>query len=445
MFVRELCNNIKLRVLKKYKFLFLILLLCCPLCMNANEMREVITQEFASDTLEVYFHQGKHKWEPGFKHNGERLEAFVERFKRVRRDSVLYNISKIHIIAGCSPEGTYEYNQRLSKNRAREIRNVLKRYITLPDSVIKEESRGINWEGLYNLVEASDMEHRDTILHIMNISPELYEINGVMKELRKIRLIWLKDGKPWKYMYEHFFPQLRSFNLQIVIEWEKVTQYMDLKPVSASVETITVPTPELPVITPKPIQMPEIAKVDELPPFYMALKTNMLYDVALVPNIGVEMYLGKKFSVAANWMYSWWKSDTKHNYWRTYGGDLEVRRYFGKKAEEKPLQGFHAGVYAQMLTYDFELGNRGYLGDRWTWGGGLSLGYSLPVKRRLNLDFTLGLGYLGGEYKEYLPIDGCYVWQVTKQRNWFGPTKLEVSLVWLLGRGNYNVQKGGEK
>ena len=61
------------------------------------------------------------------------------------------------------------------------------------------------------------------------------------------------------------------------------------------------------------------------------------------------------------------------------------------------------------------------------------------------MDFTVGIGYLGGEYKEYLPIDNCYVWQATKHRHWFGPTKAEVSLVWLLGRGNYNEKKGGKR
>ena len=124
-----------------------------------------------------------------------------------------------------------------------------------------------------------------------------------------------------------------------------------------------------------------------------------------------------------------------------------MRRYFGKASDVKPLQGLHAGVYGQIVTYDFEFGGRGYLGDRWSWGTGLSFGYSLPVKKRLNIDFSVGAGYLGGEYKEYLPIDDCYVWQATKYRHWFGPTKLEVSLVWLLGRGNYNRDKvkGGNK
>ena len=143
-------------------------------------------------------------------------------------------------------------------------------------------------------------------------------------------------------------------------------------------------------------------------------------------------------------MYAWWKSDRRHRYWRTYGGDIEGRYWLGRKAKEKPLQGHHIGLYAQLVTYDFEWGGRGYLGDKWSYGGGISYGYSHPIARRLNLDFTLGIGYLGGEYKEYLPIDNCYVWQVTKQRHWFGPTKAEISLVWLIGRDNTN-RKGGKR
>ena len=104
-------------------------------------------------------------------------------------------------------------------------------------------------------------------------------------------------------------------------------------------------------------------------------------------------------------MYAWWKTDRKHWYWRTYGGELNVRKWFGKRAQEKPLQGHHLGVYGQLLTYDFETGGRGYIGgkpggslwDKANWGAGVEYGYSLPVGRRLNLDFTVGAGYLGGE------------------------------------------------
>lgn len=203
------------------------------------------------------------------------------------------------------------------------------------------------------------------------------------------------------------------------------------------------PEPEpVPVVEPEPVVEPAAA---EKKPYYIGVKTNMLYDLAIIPNVGVEFYLGKNFSVVGNWMYSWWKSDKKSWYWRTYGGDLGVRYWFGKAAKEKPLTGHHLGLYGQILTYDFEVGGRGYLGDRWTYGGGLEYGYSLPIARRLNIDFNLGVGYLGGEFKEYLPIDGHYVWQATKYRQWIGPTKAEISLVWLIGRGNENKGKGGKR
>ncbi len=61
----------------------------------------------------------------------------------------------------------------------------------------------------------------------------------------------------------------------------------------------------------------------------MALKTNMLYDLALVPNIGAEFYLGKGWTINGSWAYAWWTKDPKHLYWRVYGGELGVRKYFG--------------------------------------------------------------------------------------------------------------------
>lgn len=180
-------------------------------------------------------------------------------------------------------------------------------------------------------------------------------------------------------------------------------------------------------------------------PFYMSLSTNMLYDLALIPNIGAEFYLGKNFSIDANWHYTWWKKTSWEWFHRTYGGDLALHYWFGKAAKNKPLTGHHIGVYGQMITYDFEYGGRGFLADRWSWATGIEYGYSLPITRRLNLDFAVGFGYHWGVYDEYLPIDGHYVWQQTSNRKYLGPTKVEASLVWLLGRGNYNLKKGGKR
>jgi hypothetical protein len=204
-----------------------------------------------------------------------------------------------------------------------------------------------------------------------------------------------------------------------------------------------------PVVAPEPEPEPEPEPVVEEPAcksdLYMSVSTNALYDLLLIPNIGAEIYLGKDWSLDANWHYAWWKTDKRHRYWRTYGGDLAIRKWFGKASKIKPLTGHHVGLYGQILTYDFEWGGRGYLADKWSWAAGIEYGYSLPIARRLNLDFNIGLGYHWGEYKEYLPIDNHYVWQATKNRQFFGPTKAEVSLVWLIGCDNYNRKKGGNE
>ena len=148
-------------------------------------------------------------------------------------------------------------------------------------------------------------------------------------------------------------------------------------------------------------------------------------------------------------MYAWWKTDRRHRYWRTYGGDIEVRKYLKCTTSDIPYNRHYVGLYAQVLTYDFELGGKGYMGgkpggtlwDRMNYVVAAEYGYSLPVARRLNIDFGIGVGYMGGKYYEYEPIDAHYVWQATKQRKWFGPTKAEISLKWLIGRGNTNGHK----
>ena len=54
-----------------------------------------------------------------------------------------------------------------------------------------------------------------------------------------------------------------------------------------------------PVQEPEPVVEPQSDKK----PFYMGIKNNMLYDLAIIPNVGAEFYLGKNFSVVGNWMH----------------------------------------------------------------------------------------------------------------------------------------------
>ena len=169
----------------------------------------------------------------------------------------------------------------------------------------------------------------------------------------------------------------------------------------------------------------------------LSLNTNLLYDVAFVPNIGIEFNLGKGWAIGADWKYAWWHNDQSYLYWRTYGGELNLKKYFGKSTSVLAQTGHHIGIYGQALTYDFELGYKG-IRSNFSYGGGLEYGYTHPISEYLAIEFVLGIGYLGGEYKVYVPMDECYVWQETRSRHYIGPTKAGVIISYRIGR-----KKGG--
>lgn len=177
---------------------------------------------------------------------------------------------------------------------------------------------------------------------------------------------------------------------------------------------------------------------------YWCVRTNLLYDAALVPNVSAELYVGKGWSLGAGCWYTWLSDRNSHRYWRTYGGEVSVRRYLGARASMKPLTGHHVGMTSQIMMYDFQLGGRGCMSDC-SYSVGVEYGYSLPIGRRLSLDLGLAVGYLGGEYMDYRHIDTHDVWQSTHNRHWFGPIKAEVALAWQLGRTNVNKGKGGTR
>lgn len=153
------------------RILFVILTIC--ICSKIYALQPYDDNKPVSDTLEVYFHQGSSRWAPSYMGNEERMQAFVERFKALTSDKVFNKISKIHIVAGCSPEGLWEYNQRLSKNRASRIRGVLNEYISLPDTMVVENAVGINWAELKKMVLADpNVPYKDEVLEKLE-APEV--------------------------------------------------------------------------------------------------------------------------------------------------------------------------------------------------------------------------------------------------------------------------------
>lgn len=165
-----------------------------------------------------------------------------------------------------------------------------------------------------------------------------------------------------------------------------------------------------------------------MPP--LALKTNLLYDLAMVPNISIEVGLFKNLTAKLGY-HNIWLRNKAHTWWyRTEAWELEFDYYMND--EDVPFKGHHAGVYWQLCTWDMTFKKRGYLAERWAWGLGLLYGYTMPIVKDFNIDFEVGVGYLGGKRHKYTPQDGHRVWNSTKPFHWIRPTKVEVTAQWVI-------------
>ena len=402
-----------------------------------SEAREV------RDSVKIYFRQGYSVLDMSIRDNAEVLGRIADSLRWSYTDS-LYTLKSVEVVGGASPEGTIPLNRRLSEKRANVLFDYLSQYGILPDSLTTFTFLGRDWGGLLELVEQDgNVPYREETIEFLRDIISRCEGGEKLADNNVGRLSRFMGGAPYRYMYRELFPEIRASRVYLTYDKTRNPIYLPL----AQAPVVLLDTP------PGAGVGRTVEPVPYRRPFYMALKTNMLYDALLVPNASVEFYLGKNWSISGGWMHGWWKSDPAHWYWRMYGGDLSLRRWFGRRAGQKPLSGHHIGIYGSAFTYDFENGGRGYLGgqpggtllDRANFSAGIEYGYSLPVARRPTRGLTVGLGWIGGQYHEYLPIDDCYVWQSTSRMDYFGPTKLEVSLVWLLGRGNINYDKGGRR
>lgn len=169
------------------------------------------------------------------------------------------------------------------------------------------------------------------------------------------------------------------------------------------------------------------------PPFL--LKTNLLYDAILMPDIEVEYRFDDYWSATVETSMAWWHCDRKHRYYQLATVMPDVRYRIPAR---KPGHYHAIGVFGSFSWYDLENGGRGYKGEAWTTGVGYT--YSFPVNELLGFEAGIGVGYLRTTYEEYLPIEGHYVYQQTGRTGFIGPLRLKFALVFDLDR---YVRKGG--
>lgn len=167
------------------------------------------------------FPVGKSNILPDFRRNPTELgkiQSVVEQVKNNRYAT----ITSIDLIGYASPEGPAELNLNLSKNRALALKSYLQDKYGYKNEMFNVQWKGEDWDGLKQLVEASDLTDKVALLEIINSNDK-----DAVKD-RKIKSY--QKGIPYGILLKDYYPQLRrtEYRLNYTVRAFSVTEGVEV-------------------------------------------------------------------------------------------------------------------------------------------------------------------------------------------------------------------------
>ena len=316
-----------------------------------------VSAQQMSDTLRIYFRQGYSSFDPSYKHNQERAKAFIDRVNDFKSQSSAFDILTVNYHAGASPEGSLAINEKLAAKRSSTLTAYLKRYIDFPESIIHVQTVSEDWAGLAQLVAESDMKEKNEVLDLIaNVD------NG---KVLKTELQRLAGGRPWRYMNEHLFPELRAFT--VIVEVGVENPVLDLPEIA---DSDVQPANEFPPmddsLTVPMLRLPETIPLQEWTR-KLYIKTNAIGWAMFISNVAVEIDITPHLSFQLPIYYSAVDYFSRELKFRTFAVQPELRWWFSKP--DGLFVGAHFGTaYFNYATKgDWRI--QTYDGDRPLWGG----------------------------------------------------------------------------
>ena len=267
-------------------------------------------EETAVDSVRIYYRHGYRYVDTSLRSNGSVLKNLCAKIEKSLQEETL---EKVVIYAYTSPDGTNKANTALAARRADSLESWLLRNTPLPATMLETNSGGIAWGLLRDAVSKSEMQYKKEVLQILDNTPVwVFDSNGKVIGSRKKELMDLKGGVPYRYMYEHLFPDLRSSIAIMLYVRTSGPQTEEEREPAASEKTspaehekdmvTTVPEESVPPATEKSeavapdekttAAVPEQERYEPL--HKLALKTNIIYDLALMPSLEVEYMINER-------------------------------------------------------------------------------------------------------------------------------------------------------
>ena len=409
--------------MKKLLTIFLMVVSCVTLMAQTDDTSLMQKAEYP-----IFFRIGNSKIDPMFRENAASLNGIM---KLLEDQSIMVN--KIVMVSTTSPEGSNKVNTSLAKKRSEAVTEYFKSRSTLMEGRIEISSQLFTWSDLADQIrDDNELPNREQVIYIMENTPA-EKIPSVLKGLNR--------GNTYKYLEKKYLANMRSSGC-LMVYYTSIERNRDF--ILSAIKSDPVLAEALSKGPDGIIQQTDYRKI-YYPTF--ALKTNLLVPAG---NIGMEIPLGNRFSLAGDFYSPWLLRKIDHkDCLQLQGADAELRYWFGKKhesgRENRPyrLVGHAIGLYAEAGQYDFELDYNGIQGEYMS--AGLSYTYSLTGRKNIaRWEFSLGIGYLYDQsyrYDVYTP-GGKLMTRRSYQdvKGFFGPTKAEISFVLPL-RSHYKVAK----
>lgn len=170
----------------------------------------------------------------------------------------------------------------------------------------------------------------------------------------------------------------------------------------------------------------------------VAVKTNIVYDIAANINAGVELGLAPKWTFDVSGNFNAW--DMSHDRkWKHWFVQPEFRYWFCDRFAGHFLGlHLHGGQYnmgglknsISFLGTDFSrLSDNRFQG--WFAGAGLAYGYSWILGKHWNLEAEIGFGYSYTKFDTFECVGCGRKVEEDKEHHYVGPTKAAINLVYL--------------
>lgn len=159
----------------------------------------------------------------------------------------------------------------------------------------------------------------------------------------------------------------------------------------------------------------------------LALTANLLSWATLAPNVGAELYLAPRWSLAADASFGLWTSSHRTHAFRSWSAGGELRYWL--HSPRGTFRRTHIGLSVRGGEYDDTFFGPGTRGEALM--AGITLGYRFHLPRRWQVDAGIGAGFIHTRYDRYRWNSRFHRYEHTgsRTRNLPGITDLHVSLV----------------